>query len=141
MINYFKFGDLKLSAMYNAHKNLAVWIESLVIVKQLYKLSASFPSEEKFGLISQIRRAAISVPSNIAEGSARRSKKEFLNFLSIARGSLTELDTLIELSYLLNLISTEECTGLTKKIERIAYLLAGLIKKIEKDIRSKNELC
>lgn len=127
--------------MYNAHKNLAVWIESLVIVKQLYKLSASFPSEEKFGLISQIRRAAISVPSNIAEGSARRSKKEFLNFLSIARGSLTELDTLIELSYLLNLISTEECTGLTKKIERIAYLLAGLIKKIEKDIRSKNELC
>jgi four helix bundle protein len=85
-----------------SHKDLIVYQRSLLYVKSIYDLSCDFLEVEKFGLTSQIRRAAVSVPSNIAEGAARRSAKEFLQFLYIALGSLSEVETQIEIAKLLN---------------------------------------
>ena len=86
------------------YKELEIWKASLKICTPIYKLTKTFPDDEKFGLISQIRRAAVSVPSNIAEGSSRSSNKEFSHFLSIALGSLFELETQLQLSIDLNFL-------------------------------------
>jgi four helix bundle protein len=75
------------------HHKLEVWQDGMLLVELIYQLTASFPSDERFGLTFQIRKAAVSVPSNIAEGAARRSRAEYVQFLSIARGSLSELET------------------------------------------------
>ena len=80
------------------HRDLKVWIDSINLVTKIYTFTNNFPKEELFGITSQIRRAAVSIPSNIAEGAARTSKKEFLNFLSIALGSASELETQIMIS-------------------------------------------
>lgn len=77
------------------HHDLLVWQEALSLVKVIYRLTSQFPKEELYGLTTQMRRAAVSVPSNIAEGASRTGSKEFLKFLSIARGSLSELETQI----------------------------------------------
>jgi four helix bundle protein len=86
------------------HYNLKAWKESMELVKATYQVTQAFPKEEVFGLISQMRRAAISVPSNLAEGAARSSSREFAQFLSVARGSLSELETqmliAVDLGYL-----------------------------------------
>jgi four helix bundle protein len=79
--------------MKRRHHDLQVWMEGMSLAKDVYAATASFPKEEIYGLTSQMRRAAVSLPSNIAEGAARGSKKEFLQFLVIARGSLMELET------------------------------------------------
>lgn len=121
--------------MNKAHKNLKLWMESFEFVKVIYTSTMTFPQEEKFGLTSQLRRAVVSIPVNIAEGAARRSKKEFLNFLSIARGSLAELDTLISVSRELNFIEAKECNFLMKQLDQISILLSGLIRKVERDIK------
>jgi four helix bundle protein len=75
------------------HYNLEAWKEAMALVKGVYQITRTFPSDETFGLVSQMRRAAVSVPSNLAEGAARTSPKEFAQFLSVARGSLSELET------------------------------------------------
>jgi len=77
------------------HKDLEVWKKSMDLVSNIYKITEPFPNKELYGLTNQIRRAAVSVPSNIAEGAARSSKKEFIQFLYIALGSLSELETQI----------------------------------------------
>lgn len=111
--------------MRRKHQDLMAWQQSMILVKLIYKTTSEFPKHELFGLTSQMRRAAVSVPANIAEGAGRTSKKEFLQFLSIARGSLSELDTLsliaTELGYLAD---TVEISGLTN---RVFGLLGGLI--------------
>ena len=84
--------------MKRAHKDLRVWQCAIELVEAVYRLTSTFPRKELFGLSSQMRRAAVSVPSNIAEGSARQSTKELLYFLSIAAGSLAELDTQLEVA-------------------------------------------
>ena len=84
--------------MARPHHKLEVWKRSLHFVTKIYKITAKYPNEEKFGLVSQMRRAAVSIPSNIAEGAARNSKKEFINFLHIAQGSAAELETQILIS-------------------------------------------
>jgi four helix bundle protein len=117
------------------HKNLNSWIKSFEYVKDIYLITGKFPSEEKFGLISQMRRASVSVPVNIAEGAARKSPKEFIQFLHIALGSMTELDTLILLSAELQFIKTEEAKILIEKLDIIGKLIYGLIKKLEMDMQ------
>ena len=112
------------------HKTLDAWKFSLEFVKEIYSATAFFPSDEKFGLISQIRRAAVSLPCNIAEGAGRKSLKEFINFLSIALGSLAELDTLLLLSKELRYLKEEACFDLLKKLDIIGKLIYGLMKKL-----------
>ena len=87
-----------------AHRNLDVWKKSMTFVKDIYQTTESFPKSEIYGLISQMRRAAVSIPSNLAEGAARKGKKEFNQYLNIAQGSISELDTQIELALMLNYI-------------------------------------
>jgi len=112
------------------HKKLEAWKKSMDLVEDIYKVSKSMPLEEKYGLISQIRRAAVSIPSNIAEGASRRTVPEFINFLSISIGSLSELDTQIELSYRLKYISEVNYSLLLSKIDKCKALTYGLRKKL-----------
>lgn len=112
------------------HKNLNAWKKAMDLVEEVYKITLNFPQDERFGIISQLRRAAISVPSNIAEGAGRRTDKEFVNFLSIAIGSMSELDTQIELSYRLKYIAAEDHTRLIANIGDCKAITYGLRKKI-----------
>lgn len=114
------------------HRDLEVYKIALLSVKDIYTLSAKFPSEEKFGLTSQIRRAIVSVPSNIAEGATRNSTKEFIQFLYIALGSLSEVETQLEIAKLL---------GFTPDIEKelacnakIRMMILSLIKSLKNRI-------
>ena len=108
------------------HYNLQAWQVSMRLVKLIYAWSSSFPSEEKFGLLSQIRRAAVSVPSNIAEGAARNGSKEFVHFLSIARGSLSEVET----QYLIaiDLGFATDSQEVLQYINQASKLITGLYK-------------
>jgi four helix bundle protein len=110
-----------------AHKRLDVWKESVKMSIDIYKITERFPKMEAYGLTSQMRRAAVSVPANIAEGAARRSSKEFIAFLYISGGSLSELDTLIEIACQLNYLTDEERATLDRQIESIGSKLGGLI--------------
>ena len=112
------------------HYNLQAWQVSMTLVQLIYSWSNNFPSEEKFGLLSQIRRAAVSVPSNIAEGAARDGAKEFAHFLSIARGSLSEVET----QYLIaiNLGFAPESAELFDCINQASRLITGLHKKVSR---------
>jgi four helix bundle protein len=114
--------------MERAHKKLRVWQESMLLVKMIYDLTRLLPDDEKFGLISQMRRAAVSVPSNIAEGSARQTKKESIQFYSIARGSLSELDTQIDLCRDLSLLAPSQLANVANQLETVGALLNGLIR-------------
>ncbi|MFT4154844.1 four helix bundle protein [Parafilimonas sp.] len=113
------------------HKTLEAWKQSFELVKDVYRITNVFPAEEKFGLVSQLRKAAVSVPTNIAEGAARKSKKEFIQFLYISEGSLSEIDTLLELSVALNFLSADLSASLFNSLENISKLIIGLIKKLE----------
>ncbi|MCL2101264.1 MAG: four helix bundle protein [Fibromonadales bacterium] len=113
-------------------KDLNVWKEAMNLAKQVYLETKNFPKEEVYGLTSQIRRAAVSVPSNIAEGNGRKHKKEYINFLSIANGSLMELETQLILSQNINYLSKENLELLLKQIEIVSRLLNGLRKSLEK---------
>jgi four helix bundle protein len=114
--------------MERAHKQLRVWKESMFLVKLIYEITTFLPADERFGLVSQMRRSAVSIPSNIAEGSARQTKKESVQFYSIARGSLTELDTQIELCANLGFLSELQITKLSDQVETVGALLNGLIR-------------
>jgi four helix bundle protein len=108
------------------HKKLDVWTLSMDLSRMVYRLTAAFPKDERFGLVSQMRRAAVSIPSNIAEGAARDSDNEFRNFLSIARSSLSELDTQFDLSYDLGFIperSRSEADKVLSRVDRMLYAL------------------
>lgn len=113
------------------HKNLEVWKLSIQMVKEFYQVLEKFPADEKYGITSQLKRACVSVPANIAEGAARTSKQEYHYFLSIAAGSLSEVDTLLELSKELKMITDDEFKNLMGKIETISALLNGLMKYVK----------
>lgn len=106
------------------HKDLEVWKKSMDLVEDVYALSKFFPNDEKFGLTNQIRRASVSVPSNISEGAARKSDKEFIQFLYIALGSLSELETqyliAVRLKYIIENIEIEN------KINEVKRMIVGL---------------
>ncbi|MFC1839881.1 four helix bundle protein [Thermodesulfobacteriota bacterium] len=113
--------------MEKPHKKLDVWKLSMELVNRIYEMTREFPKEEMFGLISQIRRSAVSVPSNISEGAARQTKKELINFLHIAQGYLSELDTQLDISLNLEYINKKERQDIDKLIVRIDKMLSGLI--------------
>ena len=108
------------------HKKLDVWSLSMELARSVYRLTAGYPSEERFGLVSQMRRAAVSIPSNLAEGAARSSNNEFRNFLSIARSSLSELDTQLDLSHQLGFITGQSRSEIDTLLTRADKMLYGL---------------
>lgn len=112
----------------NSHQDLKVWQESMDLVEHIYRVTTTFPNGEQYGLTSQMRRAAISIPSNISEGAGRKGGKEFQRFLHIAMGSLSELETQIEISNRLKYI--EDITSLNNQVIYIRRMLSKLIKSI-----------
>jgi four helix bundle protein len=117
------------------HHGLLVWQEAMELVQDIYTATACFPKEEVYALTSQMRRAAVSVPSNIAEGAARTGQKEFLQFLSIARGSLSELETQILISDKLGYLSVKKI--LLERVDKVFGLLGGLISSLKKEVCKK----
>jgi four helix bundle protein len=114
------------------HKKLDVWQLAMAVAKTVYDLTRHFPEEEKYGLVSQMRRAAVSIPCNIAEGAARQGKKEFRNFLSVAQGSLSELDTQLEVSLMLGYLRRGEIEELWNQLMRVDKMLTSLIRSLSK---------
>ncbi|MCK4980532.1 MAG: four helix bundle protein [Candidatus Delongbacteria bacterium] len=113
-----------------SYKELIVWQKAMEITVDVYKLAKNFPNEEKFGLTSQIKRAVISVPSNIAEGQARNSTKEFKQFLYIAKASNAEVETQLELAYRLKFIDKENFDLILSKCVEISKMLQSLVLKL-----------
>ena len=119
----------------NSYRNLIVWQKSVALVTDIYTLTKSFPQEEKFGIVSQLNRASVSIPSNKAEGWGRESSKNYLQFLRISRGSLMETETLLEISKNLNYINDSEFKVISDNIEEVSKILQGLIKSIQQKIK------
>ncbi len=115
------------------YRDLQVWQKSIEWVEAIYNVSKNFPQDERFGLTSQVRRAAVSVATNIAEGAERTSTGEFLQFLGIARGSLAEVETLLILAERLGFLRTEQRDTLLAQASEIGKMLVGL----QRSLRSK----
>jgi four helix bundle protein len=116
------------------YKKLDVWSKAHLIVKDIYGLTISFPKEELYGLVSQIRRAAVSIPTNIAEGSGKASKADFGRYLQIAFGSANEVEYLLLLSFELKYLSQAQHEGIHAQIEEIKKMLAGLLKSVNRQL-------
>ena len=112
----------------NNHKDLLLYQKSLDLVEMIYRETQKFPAEEKFGLISQLRRSAVSLPSNIAEGAGRKGTKEFIHFLHIALGSLNEMETQMEISRRLGFVS--DLNSFTELFLHIKRMLLKLIENL-----------
>ncbi|MFP4611214.1 MAG: four helix bundle protein [Thiohalophilus sp.] len=108
------------------HKQLYAWNLSIQLVSDVYSITQKFPDIEKFGLSQQLRRAAVSIPSNIAEGAARNGNNEFRHFVTIARGSLSELDTQLDIARLLNYCTESQREQLDEILQRIDKMLYKL---------------
>jgi len=114
-----------------SYQDLRIWQRAMELVPQVYRLVSKLPTSEKYGLGDQIRRAAVSVPANIAEGHARRHTKEFLQHLSIARASLAELHTLLLIAERLGFLSRELLSQAEEAIVNLGMPLSGLIRRLE----------
>lgn len=113
------------------YKKLDTWKQAMELLKDVYLLTASYPKEEQYSLTSQTRRAAISVPTNIAEGMGRQYKKDTLQFLHISRGSLYELETLFSIAAAVNILQEQDYNEISSKINTCLRLLNGFITHIE----------
>jgi len=120
-------------------KRLEVWKDSMILVKKVYKLTSSFPESERFGLSSQLQRAIVSVASNIAEGSGRGTKKDFINFLNHARGSLYEVMTQLEIAASLKYASRENVDKFIEDCEALARRINALINSMKRVKRSDEQ--
>ncbi|MBV8544208.1 MAG: four helix bundle protein [Acidobacteria bacterium] len=120
--------------MKDTYRDLVAWQRAMVLVTQVYRATEAFPRREIYGLTNQLRRAAVSVPSNIAEGKGRRSKKEYLQFLFKARGSLFEVETQLEISNNLGYIAADQFVAIKEQSGSVARVLGGLIVAVERQI-------
>ncbi len=125
--------------MEKPHKKLDAWKLSMDLVIDVYQTTERFPSQEKYSLTDQIRRATVSIPSNIAEGAARQTKKEFTNYLHMAQGSLSELDTQLELARQLGYLDEKTWRILDERMERIDKMISGLIHHLNLKERVRRE--
>ncbi|MFZ4725000.1 MAG: four helix bundle protein [Paludibacter sp.] len=114
-----------------SHKELKVWQKGIELVKSIYEITKSFPNNEQFGLVSQMRRAAVSIPSNIAEGCGRHSEKELIHFLYISIGSASELETQTIISHELNFLEKAQAEQILEMISEIIRMTSSLIKSIK----------
>lgn len=122
-----------MSDKINSHKDLKVYQEALLLVKDIYCITSNFPKEELYGLTSQMKRCVISIPSNIAEGSGRKGNAELIRFLYISLGSLSELETQLDISIMLNF--TKE----NKDIQNRIYFFKNMLSKLIISVNNKNE--
>ena len=113
------------------HKDLTLWKKGIELVKHIYLITDSFPKSERFGLVSQMRRCVISIPSNIAEGCGRNSDNELIHFLYVALGSTSELETQIIISVELNFLDNEKATECLSLLNEIIRMITSLIKSIK----------
>ena len=116
--------------MTQGYRDLVVWQQAMNVAVETYRLTSAFPKDEMFGLTSQMRRAAVSIASNIAEGKGRKSRNEFSHFLGIALGSKSELETQIVLSERVNLLKTSETESIKKSLDDIGKMLTALRRKL-----------
>jgi four helix bundle protein len=115
-----------------SHRELMAWQEAMRLVEMIYRQTALFPREEVFGLSTQLRRSAVSIPSNIAEGAARNSSRELLQFLGVANGSLAELQTQVEIAVRLGFLKADaECS---EQADRVGRLLTGLRRSVRGEV-------
>ena len=122
------------------HKDLRVWQQSIEMVTSIYLMTKAFPKDELFGLVSQMRRAAVSVPSNIAEGYARGTDKEKLHFLRISSGSMSEIETQLMLSLNLGYVSQETFNELSEIVTSVWKQLNALISSLKKRLSPQDQL-
>jgi four helix bundle protein len=122
-----------MNAHPQSYRDLVVWQKGIELAKLLYPLTAGLPPDEKFGLISQIRRAAVSVPSNFAEGQARHTTGEFIQFISHAEGSVAELDTQLFLSVELGFITIEQAAPSLRLVDDLRRMLNALRRRLSGD--------
>ncbi len=115
-----------------SYKDLRVWQISMDLVESVYGLAQTFPAGERYGLVGQIQRAAVSIPSNIAEGHARQHRKEYMQHLSIAQASLAELETQLEIARRLKYVSTEETSRIQEPLDTLGKQLRALQKALAK---------
>jgi four helix bundle protein len=113
------------------HKKLKVWQKAIDLVVKIYEVTDMFPKKEDFGVTAQLRRAAVSVPSNIAEGLTRKSSKDKLHFLNIAQSSLSEIDTQLEISIRLGYLNQEAFESVEAVLTEIQMMLSGLSRSIQ----------
>lgn len=123
----------KSEVQIRSHRDLIAWQKAMDLAVSIYHLTKTFPKEETYGLISQIRRAASSIPANIAEGQGRRLGKEFQQFLANSRGSLLELDTHLELSFRVGYLNKTQHEELKEKINEVGRILNGLMRSLNRD--------
>jgi four helix bundle protein len=114
----------------SGYKDLLVWQKGIALVKQVYRITSVFPAEEKFGLVSQMRRAAVSIPSNIAEGQARHTKGEFIQFISHAEGSVAELDTQLIISIQLSYCPQAQAESAFELLSELRRMLNALRRRL-----------
>jgi len=119
-----------MSDIVRTHKDLKIWQRSIALVTRVYKLTENFPKSEMWGLTNQIRRAAVSVPSNIAEGSGRNFPKELVQFLHIALGSLAELETQFIIAQNLGFINENEYLSIVQEIQELLRMITAMSNKI-----------
>ena len=118
-------------------ERLRVWQLAFDLALDIYRVTTKFPSSERYGLSSQLRRAATAIPTNIAEGNARDHRREYVQFCMIARGSLAETKCLTQLSHRLGLITDGEYTAIRNKTNHVGALLQGLICRLQEDVTKK----
>lgn len=124
-----------MSEQIASYHDLSAWQRARELVSVIYEQTQDFPQDERFGLTSQIRRSAVSVPSNIAEGYGRGSAPDYLRFLRIARGSLFEVETQIILAFDLGYVSLDESERIRQKVDEVARPLSGLVRSIENQLK------
>jgi four helix bundle protein len=126
----FRFEEAVMA--HSGHRDLVVWQKSVDLVVDIYQVTASFPSDERFGLTAQVRRASVSVPANIAEGRGRTMPGEYANRLSVARGSLKEVETLVEVSRRLGFLQESTAVRILGVCDSISRMLTGLKRSIRR---------
>lgn len=123
------------SGSIRSYRDLDVWRVSVELAELCYRVTAGFPDAERFGLTAQMRRASVSVPSNIAEGHGRESRQDFVRFLRIAQGSIKELETQAIVAHRVGLVDADQCEAVLLESDRIGRMLRALIRSLQGDNR------
>jgi four helix bundle protein len=131
-------GEGRGNSVIASYRDLAVWQRAMELAALVYKLTARLPREETYGLGSQLQRAAVSIPSNIAEGHARESTKEYLRYLLVSRGSMAELETQLLLCQKLQFLSKEDVEHVLIVSDEIGRMIRGLQKSLTKKLNKKS---